>query len=84
MHFKVNPEMTETVAYPPSSPDCLTDPPKVQPSPSPSTEVLVDNPLPPEVAETGSEVAPLLIGGVVLVVAGVITVLLVNRRRGQA
>ena len=46
--------------------------------------MLVDNPLPPEVAATGSEVAPLLIGGAVLVVAGVITVLLVNRRRGQA
>jgi len=86
VHFKVNPEMTETIAYPPSSPDCLTNPPQVQPSPSastPDTEVLVDNPLPPEVAATGSEVAPLLIGGAVLVAAGVITVLLVNRRRGQ-
>jgi hypothetical protein len=74
--FEVNPEMTETVGYPPSSPDCLTDPPE--------SEVLVDNPLPPEVAETGSEVAPLLIGGAVLVAVGVLTVALVNRRRGQA
>jgi len=81
VHFKVNPEMTRTVAYPPSSPACLTNPPKVLPSPSPSTEVLVDNPLPPEVAATGSEVAPLLIGAAVLVVGGVVTVLLVHRRR---
>ncbi|HWJ84038.1 MAG TPA: peptidase [Cellulomonas sp.] len=85
--FQVNPEMTVNVAYPPSSPKCLTNPPEVlvsTPSPDPTTpdtEVLVDNPLPPEVAATGSNVAPLLIGAAVLVGGGLIAVLLVNRQR---
>jgi hypothetical protein len=85
--FQVNPEMTVSVAYPPSSPKCLTNPPQVlvsTPSPSPTTpdtEVLVDNPLPPEVAATGSNVAPLLIGAGILVGGGLIVVLLVNRQR---
>ncbi|ROS21754.1 peptidase [Cellulomonas sp. PhB150] len=47
--FQVNPEMTVSVAYPPSSPQCLTNPPSSTPSPTPTTpdtEVLVDNPTP--------------------------------------
>ncbi|MDM7830583.1 peptidase [Cellulomonas edaphi] len=72
--FQVNPEMSVSVAYPPSSPACLTSPP--------DTQVLVDNPLPPgEIAATGSNVAPLLIGGAALVVVGAGAVLLVNRQR---
>ncbi|MBD8059505.1 peptidase [Cellulomonas sp. JH27-2] len=35
--FQVNPEMTVNVAYPPSSPNCATNPPQSTPSPTPST-----------------------------------------------
>ena len=66
--FKVNPEMTVNVAYPPSSPNCTTDPPGEEP--------------PPELSATGSNATvPLLVGGAGLVALGVLLVTLVARRR---
>ena len=84
-------EATVTVAYPPSSPTCLTSPP--------NTQVLADNPVQPAAAvapadpsaavlsATGSEVQPLLLIGGSLVLIGALTVALVSiarRRRPTA
>ncbi|WP_456846106.1 peptidase [Cellulomonas sp. P5_C6] len=81
--FQVNPEATVTVAYPPSSPTCLTNPPDEE-------EVLADNPEPASNSEaavlssTGSDAGPLVIAGAGLIVVGALVVALVaiaRRRR---
>ena len=87
-------EATVTVAYPPSTPTCLTNPP--------STEVLVSNPVPRPprpwcsrqpgsttavLSATGSDAGPLAALGAGLVVLGALTVALVaiaRRRRPTA
>jgi len=72
VNFQVNPSATMTVAYPPSSPNCATNPPGNEVLSATGTEVL---------SATGSNSAPLLIGAVSLVVVGGLTVLFVARRR---
>ncbi|KQY42829.1 hypothetical protein [Cellulomonas sp. Root137] len=77
--FQVNPEATVTVAYPPSTPTCNTDPE--------DSEVLVDNPTAAVLSATGSEVQPLLLAGGALVLVGALAVALVSiarRRRPTA
>ena len=90
-------QATVPVAYPPSTPTCLTSPP--------DTEVLVANPVTPTtttvvladpgststttavLSATGSEVQPLLMAGGALVLIGAVTVALVSiarRRRTTA
>jgi len=81
-----NPPQSTPSASPsttPTTPDTevLVDNPSPSPS-TPDTEVLVDNPLPPsELSQTGSNVAPILVGAAVLVIGGALVVLLVNRQR---
>ncbi|WP_029290713.1 LPXTG cell wall anchor domain-containing protein [Cellulomonas sp. HZM] len=73
--FEVNPHMTTTVAYPPSSPKCLTSPP--------DTEVLANPPgdTPPQVlSSTGSNAMPIVWGAGALVVAGAVALVLARRR----
>lgn len=76
--FAVNPEATVTVAYPPSSPQCLTNPP--------GSSVLADDPDSEVLATTGSTVLPVALAGSGLVLAGGIAVALTmrNRRRTEA
>lgn len=78
VHFAVNPEASVTVAYPPSSPKCLTNPP--------GTSVLVDEPEPPVLSVTGSNALPIALVGGGLVAAGAIalTMTMRHRRRTQA
>jgi len=83
VHFKVNPEATVTVAYPPATPTCSANPPTSQvladnPSGSPTSAVL---------AATGAgDTTPLVVAGLGLVLAGAVAVALafVSRRRHQA
>jgi hypothetical protein len=78
--FKVNPEATVTVAYPPSSPNCLTSPP------TEVNEVLADGDDPVVLSTTGSNDAPLLFAALAFVVVGGAAVTLVaiaRRRKGQ-
>ncbi|GCE77171.1 peptidase [Cellulomonas biazotea] len=78
VNFAVNPEATMSVGYPPSSPQCLTNPGGSEVLAAPvSNQVL---------SATGSEAGPLLwIGGALLVVgAGVVTVVTIQRRRHEA
>jgi hypothetical protein len=82
--FKVNPETTATVAYPPSSPVCLTDPSRsdvLAAEPNVVTTVRSD-----VLSATGSNVAPVLLlaGGLVVVGAGVLGGIAVARRRHTA
>jgi hypothetical protein len=75
--FQVNPEATMTVAYPPSSPNCNTNPPD-------ESEVLADNPEAAVLSSTGSDAGPLVIAGAGLIVVGALVVALVaiaRRRR---
>lgn len=67
--FEVNPSLTASVAYPPSSPVCLTDPPTEPPT------------SPPELSSTGSDAGPVLLAGTGLLVAGAFAVALVARAR---
>lgn len=96
----VNPETTATVAYPPSSPNCATNPPGQGDPTPPGSETSV----PPAggdasgaaggpgaasssssiLPQTGGEVAALLAIAVGLLAAGVATVLTVRRRRHTA
>ena len=73
VNFAVNPEATITVAYPPSSPQCLTSPP--------GTSVLVDEPEPPVLSATGSNALPIALVGGGLVAAGAIVVASTRRNR---
>ncbi|WP_426594360.1 peptidase [Cellulomonas sp. McL0617] len=87
--FQVNPEATVTVAYPPSSPTCATNPP--------TTEVLAEGDVTPVsnvhhdptaavLSATGSNDAPLLfaaLGFVVIGGAAVTLVAIARRRKGQ-
>jgi hypothetical protein len=70
--FQVNPEATVTVSYPPSSPNCLTNPPL--------SEVLG----PPPLSETGSNVGPMLGTAAALAIlgTGLLATLAWFRRRG--
>ncbi len=71
--FQVNPEATVSVAYPPSSPNCNTNP---------QNEVLSATPASNDVlSATGSNSAPLLIGAVALVAVGGLVLAFVSRRR---
>ncbi|WP_315095697.1 peptidase [uncultured Cellulomonas sp.] len=75
--FQVNPELTVPVAYPPSSPNCHTDPPG-------EDEVLaVGNPKAAVLSATGSDSGPLLAAaaGLVVVGAGAVTMVAIARRR---
>ncbi|GIG22679.1 hypothetical protein Cch01nite_34030 [Cellulomonas chitinilytica] len=71
--FQVNPEATVSVAYPPSSPNCATNPPGAEVLAA-SNEVL---------SATGTDAAPLLIGAVALVTVGGLVLAFVARRRGS-
>jgi hypothetical protein len=80
VHFKVNPEATVTVGYPPATPTCSANPP--------GSEVLVDNPTDGPTSEvlaaTGSDGAkPITFAALGLVLAGAVAVTLavVSRRR---
>ncbi|QHT56873.1 peptidase [Cellulomonas sp. H30R-01] len=75
VNFAVNPEMTTTVAYPPSSPNCATNPP--------GEAVLASNQV---LSATGSNTAPLLWAGAGLLVvgAGAVTAVTLVRRRHEA
>ncbi|MBO9553138.1 peptidase [Cellulomonas sp.] len=72
VNFQVNPSATMSVAYPPSSPNCATNPPGSEVLSATGAEVL---------SATGSNSAPLLVGAVSLVVVGGLVVLFVARRR---
>ena len=88
--FKVNPELTAVAAYPPSSPNCKTNPdnppgtttppPGETTTPTPGAETTPPGGFLPR---TGSEIAPLAASAVGLVAAGVVTVLAVRRRRSE-
>lgn len=76
VHLEVNPEITLTAGYPPSSPNCATNPPGTPPSdPSapPST--------PPSLAVTGSDVAPIGAVALGLLAAGGVALGIARRRR---
>lgn len=83
VHFKVNPEATVTVAYPPATPTCNDNPPSNQvladePSSGPTSGVL---------ATTGSnDATPIMFAALGLVLAGgvAVTLALVSRRRHHA
>ncbi|MDQ0372100.1 peptidase [Cellulomonas humilata] len=82
--FEVNPEETVTVAYPPSSPSCNTNPPTtVVLVDDPKAVVLVDSPSSATLSATGSETQPLIIAGGALILIGALAVALVSiaRRR---
>lgn len=96
--FEVNPTATTTVGYPPSSPNCATDP--QNPGPSPSTPPGEDPPgedppgaaestppgttaaTPPELPMTGPQLTGLIALAAGLLTAGLLTVVAVRRRRG--
>lgn len=76
--FQVNPEATMTVAYPPSTPSCNTNPPGDE------SAVLADNPQTAVLSATGTDAGPLVMLGAGLVVVGALVVALVaiaRRRR---
>jgi len=77
VHFKVNPEATVTVAYPPATPQCNDNPP--------SSQVLADNPPSSQVlATTGADgTRTVLLAALGLVLAGAlaVTFAIVTRRR---
>jgi hypothetical protein len=80
VRFEVNPEATVTVAYPPSTPTCLTNPP--------ASEVLADNPdvdnpdsSEPELSATGTDALPLALAGGALVAAGAVALAVTLRHR---
>lgn len=83
VHFKVNPEATVTVAYPPATPTCNDNPPSSQvlasePSSGPTSQVL---------AATGADgTKPIVFAALGLVLAGAValTLALVSRRRHHA
>jgi len=90
--FEVNPELTRTASYPPSSPDCATNPPGETPpggsTPTPGTTA--PGPVPGEAAppggssflpQTGAEVGTLAAVAAGLVVVGGGILALVRRRR---
>ena len=81
--FQVNPEETVTVAYPPSSPSCNTNPPGEVLDDPPTTVVLVDNPSSAVLSATGSETQPLVIAGGALILIGALALAIVSiaRRR---
>ncbi len=72
--FQVNPEMTVSVNYPPSSPVCLTNPPDDQ--------VLADDP--GELSATGTELWPLALGASAILVAGAVILVIARRRNANA
>jgi len=74
--FQVNPEATVTVAYPPSSPQCLTSPPGGQ--------VLADEPAAPELSATGTDALPVALAGAGLLAVGALAVLVTLRHRRRA
>lgn len=71
--FQVNPETTVSVAYPPSRPDCNTNPP--------DSEVLSDD---PELSATGANALPIALAGGGLVVAGGLALAAAMRHRRRA
>ncbi|MFC8600605.1 MULTISPECIES: LPXTG cell wall anchor domain-containing protein [unclassified Isoptericola] len=90
--MQVNPELTMTANYPPSSPNCATNPPGVTPSPTPTPGVTVPGAVPPEAAppgsptpgflpQTGAGVAGLVAAAAGLAAAGGIAVAAARRRR---
>ncbi|MCK9795179.1 LPXTG cell wall anchor domain-containing protein [Isoptericola sp. 4D.3] len=93
--LEVNPELTLTADYPPSSPDCATDPPGNPPpgeEPAPGTTVPAAVPVdgaPPAAAppasgflpQTGAGVAGLVAAAAALVAAGGLAVTVARRRR---
>ncbi|GAA1730031.1 hypothetical protein GCM10009809_26970 [Isoptericola hypogeus] len=90
--LEVNPELSATAAYPPSSPNCATNPPGTPPD-NPPTEPgeTVPAALPPADAppssswlpQTGAEVATLAAVAAGLVAVGALTVAAVRRRRTE-
>ncbi|GAB2471488.1 hypothetical protein GCM10007967_27410 [Xylanimonas ulmi] len=79
VEFKVNPEATVSVAYPPSSPQCATDPPGANP---PGTTRLAAHSVEAEqLPRTGSDVARLAAIAVGLLALGATVVVLTRRRR---
>lgn len=77
--FQVNPEATVTVAYPPSSPQCLTNPPG-------SSVLAAEPPVPSAVlSATGSNALPVALvgGGLVLAGAAALAATMRHRRRVQ-
>ncbi|GAA3795785.1 peptidase [Cellulomonas soli] len=80
--LQVNPEASVTVAYPPSTPTCLTGPP--------TTVVLAESPAAKSsvvtavLAATGADVLPFAIVAVALLVAGGTAVILVARTRSRS
>jgi hypothetical protein len=80
-------EATVTVAYPPSTPSCLTDPPGEEVLDDPGSEVLASNPTSAVLSATGSDAGPLAALGAGLVVIGALAVALVaiaRRRRATS
>jgi len=78
--FAVNPEATVTVAYPPSSPSCLTEPPG-------ATTTRTQTDVPPagqasstSLALTGAGVGWLAAGGATLLILGVASVVFARKR----
>lgn len=80
--FQVNPEATTTVAYPPSSPNCVTDPPGEEVLASTGATTTSNQVL----SATGSEAGPLLWAGAGLLVlgAGIVATITLVRRRHEA
>jgi hypothetical protein len=72
VHMEVNPELTLTAGYPPSSPNCATNPPG-DPEPDPSD--------PPALAVTGSDVAAIGAVAIGLLAAGGVALGVARRRK---
>ncbi|MFE6971290.1 LPXTG cell wall anchor domain-containing protein [Isoptericola sp. NPDC057653] len=90
--MQVNPELTMTASYPPSSPSCAVDPPGATPTPTPGSTV--PGAVPPEAAppagpsssflpQTGAGVAGLVAAAAALVAAGSVAVVAARRRRTE-
>jgi hypothetical protein len=78
--FEVNPSDTVTIAYPPSSPNCNTNPPGEEVL---ASQVLSSGPTSAVLSSTGSEVGPLAAAAAGLVVVGalVMSLVAIARRR---
>jgi len=90
--LQVNPELTLTAAYPPSTPSCATNPPGATPTPTPGSTV--PGAVPPGAAppatptstflpQTGAGVAGLVAAAAALVAAGGVAVVAARRRRTE-
>lgn len=79
----VNPEATVTVAYPPSSPDCMTDPPGETPPP-PLADVPPAAQASASLPDTGASVGWLAGLGAALLTLGAVALVFARRRASRS